>query len=248
MIKWSKTWAQWILRPRTIMCNSNSKIEAGKLMIKLIILFSIAQLMVTSSLKTLNMEETKRITGKASKKWTKIFSLRWTLPSSKSMEKTHWKETLRLKWNRLETLSTTKPELLNLSTMLSRRKVSKQIHQSALSSQLRPLNGKSLIHTCKSTKREKDLLLKKQLKIKKEKISQHKLSNNMLKIHSILILWRELSKSWKEWLSKTLTTKSLKTTNIMKIIQKIEKLETMVQYFHCGDSQHQNLKRSMSLQ
>ena len=151
------------------------------------------------------------------------------------------------KRNHLEINLTFKRDLLKHLIYLLEKKVSKLILQYVQILPLKQPNGWFLIHIYKHMKICKDKSLKSRWKIKKIR-NLSKFINNMLKILSTLHQWKELSKLWKEWSFKMLMMKNLRITNIMKITQRIERVETLDLSCPFGVFQLRNLEKSTLLQ
>jgi hypothetical protein len=153
-------------------------------------------------------------------------------------------ETIVLKRNHCVTNSTIRKDHVKLSIYPWRKEVSRQILLFKQISLLRPLNGRSLMHIWMHMKKCKDLSLKNKWKIKKTRDQFNKLFK-MLRILFTLLLWRELSKLWKEWSCKTLMKKSLTITNTTLTRQKKHLTPMLDLYCHFGDSPLKEVERSM---
>ena len=83
----------------------------------------------------------------------------------------------------------------------------------------------------------------------KQKIrNQYNNSSSMLRTLFTVLQWREPLRSWREWSCKMLTKKNLKIINITKILLRIQRAITMVQFCLSGVSQLKRVEESMLLQ
>ena len=70
----------------------------------------------------------------------------------------------------------------------------------------------------------------------------------MLKIHFIVLLWKEHWKLWKEWSFKMQMKRNLKTISTMKILLKTLNHTVMVQFYLYGVFQLKKVEENMLLQ
>ena len=187
----------------------------------------------------------RKITGRTKRSVTNSCSRTSTKSSASNSTTKDRLRVMRMPSKRVwEINSTSRRDHPKLSIFQLDRKVTRLIHPWCQTSPSKPPSGWSLTHTCRRTRISRDRSSKRQWKIRRTR-SLSKFSSSMSRTLFTPQVWSDASRSWREWLFRTLMTRSLRITSTTRTIPWIVRAVTLGPCSHFGDFLPKNLERNM---